>query len=461
MPPKITYPCLMCRVNVTKKTGGVRCDYCERWAHAKCCDISPGHLKCLNEMKNASWKCDPCMAVSKKIKQEIVQIQLKQSEMCMNIETNREEIANHSSRLEKVEKKQAEMNKEEIVQSSKEAMMEELREQRARKTNLVIHQIPEPPSNLTRGHECKDYDTDYVIRIFKFLDAPLTKEGIKFIYRPGERTETGRPRPVIMSLKDPGLRDYILDNARKLANSSFNSISIIPDLTQDQRKEEEKLRKTADKRNRELDPAEALNWEWVLIGMRGDRRLIKRRIIQNGGTERGRAVLERGGSALTGSNRTLLYSRPAAQQPMGRGQERVQTSTQLARGGRGGRGGGRGRGAHFIPEVEMAQSTPTTIVPPPTPTTPSFMIPTGEEDEEEEELLEEIPQPHAVQAALSVEDLPSDEEEEDEFQETIETTTDSEMTGEPQKTKEDRKRNRQDSKSPPNQSQTKKKTVKC
>ena len=83
MPPKITYLCLMCKVNVIKKTGGVRCDYCERWAHAKC--ISPGHLKCLNEIKNASWKCDPCMAVSKKIKQEIVQIQLKQSEMCMNI----------------------------------------------------------------------------------------------------------------------------------------------------------------------------------------------------------------------------------------------------------------------------------------------------------------------------------------------------------------------------------------
>ena len=459
MPPKITYPCLMCKVNVTKKTGGVRCDYCERWAHAKCCDISPGHLKCLNEMKNASWKCDPCMAVSKKIKQEINQIQLKQSEMCMNIETNREEIADHSSRLEKVEKKQAEMNKEEIVQSSKEAMMEELREQRARKNNLVIHQIPEPPSNLTRGHECKDYDTDYVIRIFRFLDAPLTKEGIKFIYRPGDRTETGRPRPVIISLKDPGLRDYILDNTRKLANSSFNSISIIPDLTQDQRKEEDKLRKIADKRNRELDPVEALNWEWVLIGMRGDRRLIKRRIIQNGGTGRGRLDLERGGSALTGSNRTLLYSRHSAQQPMGRGQERVQNTTQLARGGGGVRGGGRGRVAMCISEVGMAQSTPTTIIPPPTPTTPSFMIPSGEE--EEEELPEEILQTQAVQAAMSVEDLPSEEEEEEEEDETQETTTDSETRGEPQKTKEDRKRTRQDSKSPPNQSQTKKKTVKC
>ena len=215
-------------------------------------------------------------------------------------------------------------------------------------------------------------------------------------------------------------------------------------------------------KNRELDPAEALNWEWVLIGMRGDRRLIKRRIIQNGGTGRGRLDLERGGSALTGSNRTLLYSRHSAQQPMGRGQETVQNSTQLARGGRGGRGGGRGRVATCISEVGMAQSTPTTIIPPPTPTTPSFMIPSGEE--EEEELPEEIVQPQAVQAAMSVEDLPSDEEEEEEEEDetqTQETTTESETRGEPQKTKEDRKRTRQDSKSPPNQSQTKKKTAKC
>ena len=182
-------------------------------------------------------------------------------------------------------------------------------------------------------------------------------------------------------------------------------------------------------KNRELDPAEALNWEWVLIGMRGDRRLIKRRIIQNGGTGRGRLDLERGGSALTGLNRTLLYSRHSAQQPMGRGQETVQNSTQLARGGRGGRGGGRGRVATCISEVGMAQSTPTTIIPPPTPTTPSFMIPSGVEEEEE------IPQPQAVQAAMSVEDLPSDEEEEED--ETQETTTDSETSGEPQKTKED------------------------
>ena len=459
MPPKITYPCLMCKVNVTKKTGGVRCDYCERWAHAKCCDISPGHLKCLNEMKNASWKCDPCMAVSKKIKQEIVQIQLKQSEMCTNIEINRDEIANHSARLEKVEKKQSEMNKEDIVQSSKEAMMEELREQRARRNNLVIHQIPEPPANLTRGYECKDYDTDYVIKIFKFLDAPLTKEGIKFLYRPGERMEAGRPRPVIMSLKDPGLRDYILDNTRKLANSSFNSISIIPDLTQDQRKEEEKLRKTAEKRNRELDPEEGLNWEWVLVGMRGDRRLIKRKIIQPGGVGGGRGDSRRSGSALTGANRTQLNTRPAVQQQL----RRDQLLPLTTRGGGGGRGEGRGRG-NIIREEEIAQPTQTTRIPAPTisnPATPTIMLPVegeGEEEEGEErgslEIISQMDMP-----ALRVDDLPSDDEEEV-FQTTQENNMENMEAGEPQKpSKEDRKRLRGDSKSPPD-SRNRKKSAK-
>jgi len=444
----------MCKVNVTKKTGGVRCDYCERWAHAKCCDISPGHLKCLNEMKNASWKCDPCMAVSKKIKQEIVQIQLKQSEMCTNIELNKEEIANHSARLDKVEKKQSEMNKEEIVQSSKEAMMEELREQRARRNNLVIHQIPEPPANLTRGYECKDYDTDYVIKIFKFLDAPLTKEGIKFLYRPGERMESGGPRPVIMSLKDPGLRDYILDNTRKLAGSSFNSISIIPDLTQDQRKEEEKLRKTAEKRNRELEHEEALNWEWVLVGMRGDRRLIKRKIIQIRGEERGRGDLRRSGSALSGANLTQL----STQQPLGR------TLGQVLpiRGRGGGRGGGRGRVGTIL-EREMAQTTPTTRIPAPTapnPETPTIMLPAeGEEEEEEEggslEIISQMDTP-----ALRVDDLPSDDEDFQLTQTTPEDNTENMEAGEPQKpSKEDRKRTRADSKSPPD-SRTRKKSTK-
>ena len=76
------------------------------------------------------------------------------------------------------------MNKENIVQSSKEAVTEELREKRAKRNNLVIHQIPElpPPPNLANRWQCKEYDINYVIDLFEFLGAPINKDGFKFIY---------------------------------------------------------------------------------------------------------------------------------------------------------------------------------------------------------------------------------------------------------------------------------------
>ena len=85
------------------------------------------------------------MAVSKKIKQEINHIQLKQAEMKASIDAITGNILNHDKRIEIMENKIDKVNKEDIVQSSKEAVMEDLSEQRARRNNLVIHQIPEPP----------------------------------------------------------------------------------------------------------------------------------------------------------------------------------------------------------------------------------------------------------------------------------------------------------------------------
>jgi len=43
-------------------------------------------------------------------------------------------------------------------------------------------------------------------------------------------------------LKNIADRDAIMDSARNLADSNFNPISIVPDLSQRQRKDEERLR---------------------------------------------------------------------------------------------------------------------------------------------------------------------------------------------------------------------------
>lgn len=70
-------------------------------------------------------------------------------------------------------------------------------------------------------------------------------------------------------MKNIAERDAIMDSARNLANSNFNHISIVPDLSQRQRKDEERLRKEAERRNAEMEREEAQNWEWVLVGTRG------------------------------------------------------------------------------------------------------------------------------------------------------------------------------------------------
>ena len=56
-----------------------------------------------------------------------------------------------------------------------------------------------------------------------------------------EKTVLREAETSYFCLNDPGLKLYILQNARKLTNSTYSSISIIPDLTQEQRKEEDKL----------------------------------------------------------------------------------------------------------------------------------------------------------------------------------------------------------------------------
>ena len=299
-PSKKKYPCLSCEAEVGGKAGAVQCGYCDRWVHPKCGDISKTLMDILIEQKDVvSWYCTPCTAVSKKVKKELQNINLKQEEMRVQVEANKDQLSVHKSRLDDHEKKIEALDRNKLIQDSNETMMKELQEQNARKNNLVIHQIPEQPVSLTRGGDKRDHDINKVLEIFEFLDCRINKDGIKFIYRPGERSNSERPRPVILNLRDPGARNYILANSRLLANSKFEKISIIPDLTPNQRKCEENLRKDAERLNREMEAEESLNWEWLLVGERGQRRLIKRKKLY----QQKIVGQSEGAHCLTGGNR--------------------------------------------------------------------------------------------------------------------------------------------------------------
>ena len=252
------------------------------------------------------------------------------TEMNEKINANTEELKEQKKTLDKVVKKVESLDKNK--EEGNKTVFREIREREARADNLVIYQVPEPPSTLTRGGDKKKHDIEKVIEIFEFLECPMTNTGFKFIYRAGERKETDRPRPLIMCLYDPGARQYILANTRKLANSKFTNVSIVPDLTHQQRKEEEELRKEADTLNNALDDEEFLNWEWVLIGVRGKRTLVKRKKYHHQGEEVRRpsrfGVMDQRQPST--DYQDVNFQRPT-----------VRTTIRgSVRGGRGGRGGG-------------------------------------------------------------------------------------------------------------------------
>ena len=358
-PSQKKYPCLVCEEDITAKSGAVECSFCEKWVHPKCGNISKAHLEILRSSKTTYWTCDPCDAVAGKIKKEIRHLQSTQDQMRkeMNTQINDLQIeqATQKTRMDVFDRQLEVMKKE---KNNNEAVYKELRERDSRRENLVIHQIPEAGMSV-KGKERREFDAKRAMDLFEFIGCSIRREDIKFIYRPGELKESDRPRPVILSLIDEGMKKRILANTRKLANSRFDRISIIPDLTPQQRKEEEDQRKEVSRLNLELDEEESLNWEWVLVGPRGRRRAIKRKKFDQ--SQRGEPVW---GGRITGLRRgenqdgrerentntrnqtpqTSYFSREEVrEEDMGREVVR-DTARSSIRGNRGGRGSGSVRG---------------------------------------------------------------------------------------------------------------------
>ena len=156
--------------------------------------------------------------------------------------------------------------------------MDEQREQEARRNNVVIHQIPEADQNLPISDK-KAADIDNVITLLGSIDCNIQEEDVKFIVRLNSKQAANGSnivRPILMGLKNSQKRDEIIQKAYLLIQTESEK-SIIPDLTPFQRAHENKLRQKVIHFNNEMDEEERLNWEWRLVGIRGQKRMIKAR----------------------------------------------------------------------------------------------------------------------------------------------------------------------------------------
>ena len=134
---------------------------------------------------------------------------------------------------------------------------------------------------------------------------------------------------MVVVLRTEEAKRKLLDRAKKLRNTAYEEVGIVPDMTVQQRKEENSMIAEVERMNEEelTDEDRATNLRWLVVGPRGAKKIIKgipREQQYGRGAPRGRGFVPRvrskGGPAsrwntargnLAGGNATALRGRTA------------------------------------------------------------------------------------------------------------------------------------------------------
>lgn len=189
-------------------------------------------------------------------------------------------------RLSKLEEdmKKAQKATSEAQKDTLKVVFEEVRERDERRFNVIFHNIGESIGDTLE--EEKDWDANSFDNVMDVMHTNLTfKESATYSRRLGARRPgQARPRPLLVVLKSEQDRTAILANSHQLALSRLNEVSVVPDLTKQQREADEDLRREAARRNREelSEEDKAKNMRWVTVGRKGMRKIIKKEWRERG-----------------------------------------------------------------------------------------------------------------------------------------------------------------------------------
>ena len=127
----------------------------------------------------------------------------------------------------------------------------EIRERKNRELNVLVHHLKEP-SGSTRDGRMKE-DKEAFVNLCSKINVDLNPSKVKFMTRLGRYDKDGS-RPLLVGLKEATIKGDILDNAHMLVGKPdpWSKININPDLTKQQRKEEQELYNKAEQLNNNL-----------------------------------------------------------------------------------------------------------------------------------------------------------------------------------------------------------------
>ena len=275
------HPCIVCKNNVgrTKGVRAVQCKTCKLWVHADCEKMSKEVYNLLRQHEKTggiSWSCRSCLASAARLDAAIKSIECRVREVEGRMVRNEGNVQAVERRMDTVEKKQEEAERREAEREEMigDKLMGEIRERKQRKLNVLIHRVEEAGEDAKSIEERKDWDLDSCDNIFEALGMrTVSREAVKFCRRVGERGE--EPRPMLVGFHRKEDKNELMEKAKDLRKTEFKEVTIVPDLTQQQRKEE------------------------MVVGRKGEKRLVKGPARQWGGEMRGRGAW-RGGAGRGG-----------------------------------------------------------------------------------------------------------------------------------------------------------------
>ena len=282
MPPKNMYPCGKCDEHCAKNSKSVGCNLCDTWWHKDCAGMDDDYFdQVIQTEKMFGWTgylCKICCKVSKLLNKDTKSLETKVT--ALEAENKALKL-----RLDALEKKQGEGEgnltkvKEEMTQAKEEVkkeVKEELIERDERSDNLVIYGLKE--SEEEEAEERKKEDEEMVKKVAKQTGVTVEENDVEVKFRAGKKREDGKPRPLIIRMKDPEKREKILDGANKLGKKDeWKKVYVAPDMTakqrEDDRKKEDERKKEAEEKTKQAHD-EGKNGKWMVVGRRGRRRVV-------------------------------------------------------------------------------------------------------------------------------------------------------------------------------------------
>ena len=270
--------CVGCKKKFTKSDYCVICGMCNYWYHKTCAGMSDEIYKCVEsyckENTHTFWNCMPCSAYAKGITARLKELEGRLD----NVEKHQEE---QDQEMKEVRKGMKDTNREvkKLEKKVEEAqsgacVLQELKERKTRRLNVVFYGIGEAEGENNSIEERKNWDRQSCQNVFKALKLSINASSLKFLRRVGERGD--RPRPLLVGMANMDDKEKLLANAKYLRDTRLNKVGISADLTPRELQEEREMMAEAENRNKDLSEEElSKNLKWLVVGQKGEKRLIK------------------------------------------------------------------------------------------------------------------------------------------------------------------------------------------